>query len=224
VPIERSFRDGHQETWWALEVIAGPYGPHRALRAVVVTTDPLNRPELTTWYLITHLPTPNTPRAASSGLTAASLADVVRLYGLRSWVEQSYKQVKRVLGWAQYQVRSDRAMRCHWTLVCCAFTFCWWQASCDRAADDDDSLLSDPATQPSAAPTDRPPPKNALPGSQPGLSWPLALRQVRAWLEPCIMLNNRYWQAFSPLHPPLPLQQLLYWLWLGKGINIYTTA
>jgi hypothetical protein len=50
---------------------------------------------------------------------------VVWLYGLRMWVEQSYKQVKHVLGWSQYQVRSDRAIRRHWQLVCCAFSFCW---------------------------------------------------------------------------------------------------
>jgi hypothetical protein len=50
---------------------------------------------------------------------------VVRLYGLRNWVEQGYKQVKDELGWADFQVRGDRAIRRHWTLVCCAFSFCW---------------------------------------------------------------------------------------------------
>ncbi|MDP9426131.1 MAG: hypothetical protein M3P37_08880, partial [Actinomycetota bacterium] len=54
---------------------------------------------------------------------------VVRLYGLRMWVEQSYKQVKQALGWAQYQVRSDAAIRRHWQLVCCAFSFCWWSCA-----------------------------------------------------------------------------------------------
>ena len=42
------------------------------------------------------------------------------------WVEQSYKQVKHVLGWSDYQIRSDIAKRRHWQLVCCAFSFCWW--------------------------------------------------------------------------------------------------
>ena len=50
---------------------------------------------------------------------------MVRLYGLRNWVEQGYKQVKHELGWADFQVRGDRAIRRHWTLVCCAFSFCW---------------------------------------------------------------------------------------------------
>jgi hypothetical protein len=53
------------------------------------------------------------------------LPGIVRLYGLRNWVEQGYKQVKGELGWADFQVRSDRAIRRHWALVCCAFSFCW---------------------------------------------------------------------------------------------------
>src|SRR5664279_1204577 len=65
--------------------------------------------------------------------------------------------------------------------------------------------------------------KSVEPNPRPSLAWPLALRQVRAWLEPYIMLK-RYWQAFSPLPPPLPLQRLLDWLWLGNGIYIYSTA
>ncbi|MEU9367156.1 hypothetical protein AB0D71_21050 [Streptomyces avermitilis] len=57
----------------------------------------------------------------------ADLAEIVRLYGLRPWIEQSYKQVKDELGWADFQVRSDRAIRRHQTLVNCAFSFCWDQ-------------------------------------------------------------------------------------------------
>jgi DDE superfamily endonuclease len=125
--VVRTFRDGHAEVWWALEVVAGPYGPTKHQRAIVVTTDPGQLPDVTTWYLLTNLPAPGSERAATSWLTPASLAEIVRLYGLRMWVEQSYKQVKHALGWAEYQVRSDVAMRRHWVLVWCAFSFCWWQ-------------------------------------------------------------------------------------------------
>ncbi|MEV7026889.1 IS701 family transposase, partial [Kitasatospora sp. NPDC093558] len=41
------------------------------------------------------------------------------------WVAQSYKQVKDELGWADFQVRSDTAIRRHQTLVNCAFSLCW---------------------------------------------------------------------------------------------------
>jgi len=126
-PVARTFRDGQTETWWALEVVAGPYGPAKATRAVVATTDPTTLPEGSTWYLLTNLPAAATAHREPAHPTA-DVAEIVRLYGLRIWVEQSYKQVKQSLGWAQYQVRGDRAIRRHWQLICCAFAFCWWAA------------------------------------------------------------------------------------------------
>jgi hypothetical protein len=126
VKVVRSFRDGHEEAWWALEVDVGPYGPQRERRSVVATTDPRELPDKGTWYLVTNLPHPGSEQANESELAQADLAEIVRLYGLRMWVEQSYKQVKHVLGWSDYQVRSDLAIRRHWQLVCCAFSFCWW--------------------------------------------------------------------------------------------------
>jgi hypothetical protein len=129
VKVTRTFRDGSSQDWWALEVITGPYGPEKQERVVIATTDPLTLPDLTTFYLVTNLPAPGSRRAQDSNLAAASLEEVVRLYGLRMWVEQSYKHVKHELGWSQYQVRSDKAMRRHWQLVCCAFSFCWYHAS-----------------------------------------------------------------------------------------------
>jgi len=124
--VVRTFRDGHEEVGWAVELVAGPYGPEKTQRAIVVTTDPVHLPALTTWYLVTNLPAPGSEHATTSPWAPASVAEVVRLSGLRMWVEQSSKQVKHALGWAQYQVRSDRAMRRHWVLVWCAFSFCWW--------------------------------------------------------------------------------------------------
>ena len=79
-------------------------------------------------HLVPERPTCRGPgRRAADGapLAPADLAEVVRLYGLRNWVEQGYKQVKGELGWADFQVRADRAIRRHWHLVCCAFSFCW---------------------------------------------------------------------------------------------------
>ena len=70
-------------------------------------------------------PRPGGPARATAPFAPADLAAVVRLYGLRNWVEQGYKQVKGELGWGDFQVRTDRAIRRHWALVCCAFAFCW---------------------------------------------------------------------------------------------------
>jgi hypothetical protein len=123
-PLRRRFRDGHTERWWVLEAEGGPYGRAKAERLVIASTDPATLPEATTWYLVTNLPAPGA--VAQHAHAPAAIAEVVRLYGLRVWVEQSYKQVKQTLGWAEYQVRADLAIRRHWQLVFCAFSFCWW--------------------------------------------------------------------------------------------------
>jgi hypothetical protein len=94
VKVTRMFRDGSSQDWWALEVITGPYRPEKQERVIIATTNPLTLPDLTTFYLVTNLPAPGSPRAAESAFAAASLEEVVRLYGLRMWVEQSYKHVK----------------------------------------------------------------------------------------------------------------------------------
>src|SRR5512132_2826945 len=91
--VTRRFRDGHTETWWAADATLGGWGPDRRLRLVVASTDPARLPGHSSWYLLTNLPRPSGRRAQQ-----ANLAEVVRLYGLRNWVEQGYKQVKGELG------------------------------------------------------------------------------------------------------------------------------
>jgi hypothetical protein len=141
--VTRRFRDGHTETWWAADATLGGWGPDRRLRLVAATTDPARLPGHSSWYLLTNLPRPTGRRAQQ-----ANLAEVVRLYGLRNWVEQGYKQVKGELGWADFQVRSDRAIRRHWTLVCCAFSFCWQAFLAEQP---DQPAPSDPPAAPTVA-------------------------------------------------------------------------
>ena len=149
-PVARRFRDGHQETWWAADLRYGPYGPDKPARVVVATTDPATLPPLTTWYLATTSPRPGAPPADEAPFAPADLAEIVRLYGLRNWVEQGYKQLKQELGWADFMVRSDRAIRRHWHLVFCAFSFCWraWfttgPPTDDRAPPDSTGIASSP--------------------------------------------------------------------------------
>ncbi|GAA0848718.1 IS701-like element ISBj9 family transposase [Streptosporangium amethystogenes subsp. fukuiense] len=131
--VVRRFRDGHTTVWWAADAVLGGYGPHQAVRLIVATADPATLPVKATWYLATNLPRPGGPRAVASSFPPAGLAEIVRLYGLRTWIEQGYKQVKDELGWADFQVRSDAAIRRHWTLVMCAFTFCWHARPADSA-------------------------------------------------------------------------------------------
>jgi hypothetical protein len=93
-----------------------------------------------------------------------------------------------VFGWSAYQIRSDIAIRRHWQLACCAFSFCWWTNW---------RLLPASAEETSEQP------EEDLRGSRAGkgekqtpVSWPQALRAMRVWLEPWVMLW-RYWRAFS---------------------------
>ena len=125
--IVRTFKDGHRERWWAVEVttLVG-YSPEESVRLVAVSTDPKTLPANSTWYLMTNLPAPGYRQAEESAFEEADLCEVVRIYGLRQWVEQSFRQIKGELGFADFQVRSDRAIRRHWELVLCAFSFCWW--------------------------------------------------------------------------------------------------
>ncbi len=124
-PVTRAFREGRTETWWAADAALGWRGPDGARRLVVATADPAALPAKATWYLVTSLPRPGGPREEDSPHPAAGLAEIVRIYGIRNWIEQSYKQVKDQLGWADFQVRSDTAIRRHQALVNCAFSFCW---------------------------------------------------------------------------------------------------
>lgn len=98
IKVTRTIRSGLSQDWWALELDIRPFGPDKPERVIIATTDPATLPELTTFYLITNLPPPGSRRAQESELVAASVEEVVRLYGLRMWVEQSYKQVKYALG------------------------------------------------------------------------------------------------------------------------------
>jgi SRSO17 transposase len=222
-PVDRTFRDGHSERWWAADARLGGWGPTSSVRLVVVTTDPATLPRLSTWYLLTDL-----PRRRRRGRPApADLAEVVRLYGLRMWVEQGYKQVKRELGWADFQVRSARAIRRHLVLVCCAFSFCWHATRATPDAQPPDPLPAPPADPPPAAhahpaargatgsaPSALDARRNVAAGAAPGAR--LADPVARAWAlvagvvaqpaapgRPGHAHLGRRGQAAVPLHPTL---------------------
>jgi hypothetical protein len=159
---------------------------------VVAAVGPATLPPKATWYLVTNLLRPSGPREAGSPHPAAGLAEIVRIYGIRNWIEQSYKQVKDELGWADFQVRSDIAARRHQVLANCAFSFCW------------DAWFANPEPAPAPSPP----------------SWPWAIRAVRAWLAPWIALR-RWWTAWSNAPRPPQLQALLTSLQAGCGLHLY---
>src|SRR6185437_3652741 len=163
-PVVRTLRDRPAETSWAAKATLGGWGPDGVRRLVVATADPGTLPDKATWYLVTNLPRPGGPREPGSPHPAAGLAEITRLYSIRNWIEQSYKQVKDELGWADFQVRSDVAIRRHQVLVNCAFSFCWAPRPAPAAPS--------PATPP-AAEADGGERGQTVPA--PALSWPRTL-------------------------------------------------
>jgi SRSO17 transposase len=88
------------------------YGPTQPVRLIAATLDPATLKPESTWYLGTSLP-----------LGEASAEQVYEVYRLRDWIEHYYKPAKHELGWADYQMRPERAIVRHWQLVMLAFTF-----------------------------------------------------------------------------------------------------
>ena len=147
------------------------------------------------------------------------MAEVSHLYALRSWIEQSYKQVKNSLGWAHYQVRKDLSIRRHWQLVCCAFSFCWWACEESTEVGSPPVVVLRDGERPSST-AEGPSGGKRKSTTEPPPSWPRALRKVRSWLQPYVMLL-RYWGAYTDLPPPKELQQLLERLFGGEGVYLY---
>jgi hypothetical protein len=79
---------------------------------IAATLDPKRLKPESTGYLATSLP-----------LREVSAEQVYEIYRLRDWIEHFYKPVKHELGWADYQMRPERAIVRHWQLVLLAYTF-----------------------------------------------------------------------------------------------------
>jgi hypothetical protein len=178
---------------------------------VVATADPATLPAKATRYLATNPPRPGGPRENEAPQPAADPTEIVRIHGIRHWIEQGYKQVKDELGWADFQVRSDTAIRRHQTLVNCAFSFCW-----DTWFTEQEST-NDPVPQPCDDTGERGPETAPRPTSP---SRPRAIRTVRAWIAPWIALQ-RYWRAWSNAPPPTQLQALMNSVGAGHGLHLY---
>jgi hypothetical protein len=82
------------------------------VRLIAATLDPKHLKPESTWYLATSFP-----------LAEVSAEQVYEIYRLRDWIEQYYKPAKHELGWADEQMRPERAIVRHWQLVMLAYTF-----------------------------------------------------------------------------------------------------
>jgi hypothetical protein len=136
----------------------------------------------------------------------------VRIYGIRHWIEQSYKQVKDELGWVDFQVRSDTAIRRHQALVNCAFSFCWAAWFADHPPQHDTAPPPGPGGRERGAPS--PPDRRRR---RPGRG---RCAQCAPGFSPWTVLQ-RWRSAWSKTPPPPQLQALISSVAAGCGLHLY---
>lgn len=116
-------------------------------------------------------------------------------YGLRTWIEYGYKQIKNELGWADYRLTDYHDIERWWELVFSAYLMVSLQTP----------VLS-PAPQPevadeaSGAAASAPLPVTQHPWWDPEVSWKRTLNNLRLLIQPfcavCLLLP---WMAVFPV-------------------------
>jgi SRSO17 transposase len=99
--FDRTFSNGKSEEGYIREII---FGKRRVIRYWQITTDPVQLPDNSTWYVMSNLPT-------------APPAEVGNSYGLRTWVEYGFKHCKNHLGWADFRVTDFKQIERWWEIV-----------------------------------------------------------------------------------------------------------
>ena len=130
-------RAGDTEDRYIREIV---FGLRRNIRYWQITTDKVELPENTSWFIMTNLP----------GDIQKSVGNT---YGLITWIEYSFKsslvpggnlqawkgrpegQVKGELGWADYRLNSYEEIEKWWEIVCSAFLMVSIQSSLFKQAD-----------------------------------------------------------------------------------------
>jgi hypothetical protein len=172
-PFERLFTDGRTEQRFLREIV---FGQRQTTRSFEITTDPAMLPPETTWDLMTNLP----------GKIERTVGTT---FGLRTWIEYGFKQVKDELGWADYRLTDAQSMHRWWELVFCAYLLVSLQAP----------ALA-PALPPPTAAAEAPDPAPPHPAWTEDASWKHRLNNLRLLLQPfvcaCLLLP---WLRVYPL-------------------------
>lgn len=99
--FDRIFSDGDTEVRYLREII---FGKRRTIRYWQITTDQVELPENSTWFVMTNLP----------GKIHKSVGNI---YGLRTWIEYGFKQAKDELGWADYRLTDYQKIEKWWEII-----------------------------------------------------------------------------------------------------------
>lgn len=175
---------------WAADARLGGYGPASPCRLVVATTDPAGEGHLVPGHQPAPPRRPPMPPPARTCRPTSPRSSASTDCGRGSSRATNRSRTNAA---GPTQVRSDRAIRRHQTLVNCAFSFCW------------DQWFAPPgplnATTPDPCPNEGPE-RGPDPSHEPQQPcWPKALRAIRSWLTPAITLN-RWWRGWTDKDPP----------------------
>ncbi|MFJ2378900.1 transposase [Streptomyces sp. NPDC087769] len=216
--VERTFRDGHTETWWAADAHLGWWGPDGNVRLIVATADPATLPAKATWYWPPTCPDPAAPArpivpnppltcTKSSGSTASGT-------GSSRTTSRSRTNSGGPTSRPAPTPPSAATRR--------------WSPAHSRSVGTPGSVRHPrfrPAQHQRSRPKNRAGPRGGptRPHQPHTASWPKAIRAVRAWLDPWTSLQ-RCWRAWSNAPPPPELQALINAVGAGHPLDLYSPA
>ena len=106
--FERIFSNQTSETRYIREIV---FGKRRSRTYWEITTDPKTMPENSTSFVMTNIQ--ETRRRMKKILG--------NLYGLRTWVEYSFRQCKQELGWTDYRFTNFKEIDKWWEIIMSAY-------------------------------------------------------------------------------------------------------
>jgi SRSO17 transposase len=106
--FERIFSNQKSETRYIREII---FGKRREKTYWEITTDPETMPENSTSFIMTNIQDKRSNLKRILG----------NLYGLRTWVEYSFRQCKQELGWTNYRFTNFKDIEKWWEIIMSAY-------------------------------------------------------------------------------------------------------
>jgi SRSO17 transposase len=139
---------------------------YQDVRCWIITTDKDKLPKASTTYIMTNLP----------GDVRQSVGNT---YGLRTWIEYGFKQIKNELGWADYRFTDYANIERWWEIVFSAYTMISLQSETfiNLAAQ------PEPINSPSVIENFQ-----QHPHWQPHVNWKSILNNLRLIIQPAIFL------------------------------------
>ena len=106
--FQRTFSNQKSETRYIREII---FGQRKEKTYWETTTDPKTMPDNSTSFIMTNIQDKRSSLKKTLG----------NLYGLRTWVEYSFRQCKQELGWTNYRFTNFKQIEKWWEIIMSAY-------------------------------------------------------------------------------------------------------